>query len=438
MKSWILPTILLIGSFFCNAQSFNYEKLDKYFDLLEANDKFMGSVAVSKGGELIYTRSVGYCNLAEDAKADISSKYRIGSISKTFTTVLVFKAIEAGKLSLDQTLDDFFPEVPNSEKITIKQLLGHRSGIHNITDDAKYMEYYTQPQAQEQLLDIIVTAGSDFEPGSKAQYSNSNFILLTFILEKSMSDSYPNLLRSFITEPLGLSNTYVGSKIGTNSNECKSYINLGTWQEQPETDLSIPLGAGAVVSTPVDIVKFSDALFGGNLLKTEYVELMKTKQDAYGFGLFSFPYRGRTSYGHTGGIDGFSSLFGHFDDGNISFAMTSNGANMNTNDIAITILSTVYNDPFEMPEFNNYEVTLDQLEAYVGTYASPGFPLDLDIKIVDGELKGQATGQPAFPLEAIAEHQFEFKPAKITITFKPEENSMLFEQMGASYQLVKK
>ncbi|MBO0323247.1 beta-lactamase family protein [Muricauda sp. CAU 1633] len=428
----LLACILLMGRLGF-AQEFDKAKLDQYFDILETNDKFMGSVAISKDGELIYTRSLGYCDLSTETAINASSIFRIGSISKTFSTVLTFKAVSEGKIDLDQTIDQYFPKLTNSESITIKQLLGHRSGIHNFTNDEAYMTYNTSPQTQEAMIDIIVKAGNDFDPGSKAEYSNSNFVLLTYILEKSFGKSYTQLIEQYIAEPLGLSNTYVGSKIDIVKNECSSYKYNNDWKKETDTDMSIPVGAGAVVSTPTDIVKFSDALFGGKLITSEQLELMETIQDGYGLGLFQFPFHERISYGHTGGIDGFGSLFGYLPDGEVSFSMTSNGSNMNTNDIAIAMLSTVYDKPFEMPVFSSYTVEPETLEQYVGVYSSTSFPLKIDITKKDGRLIGQATGQPSFPLEATAEHQFEFSPAGIVMTFKPEEDTMAFEQRGANF-----
>ena len=432
----LLALIMLMGKLGFT-QEFDKAKLDTYFDVLEANDKFMGSVAISKGGELIYTRSVGYCDLSSQTAVDASSIFRIGSISKTFSTVLTFKAVSEGKVDLDQTIDKYFPRITNADHITIKQLLGHRSGIHNFTNDEAYMTYNTSPQTEEQMVDIIVKAGNDFEPGTKAEYSNSNFVLLTYILEKSFGKSYGQLLQEYIAEPLGLSNTYVGGKIDIARNECSSYKYNKAWNKEADTDMSIPVGAGAVVSTPTDIVKFSDALFGGKLITPEQLEMMQTIQDGYGLGLFRFPFHERISYGHTGGIDGFGSLFGYLPDGEVSFAMTSNGAHMNTNDIAIALLSTFYNKPFEIPEFHSYEVDPATLNQYVGLYSSSSFPLKIDIRNENDQLMGQATGQPSFALEATDENQFEFAPAGIVMKFKPEENTMLFEQRGASYTFSK-
>jgi D-alanyl-D-alanine carboxypeptidase len=110
---------------------------------------------------------------------------------------------------------------------------------------------------------------------------------------------------------------------------------------------------------------------------------------------------------------------------------------MNTNDIAIAVLSTVYNEPFELPKFNTYEVSPEQLEVYVGNYTAPDFPLDISIFIEDGVLKGRATGQPAFTLDAVDEHQFEFVSAGIEMTFDPEENTLLFKQRGARVNFTK-
>src|SRR5690606_9297305 len=129
------------------------------------------------------------------------------------------------------------------------------------------------------------------------------FILLTFILEKTFSKSYSDLLQEFIVKPLGLTNTYVFGKINPLNNECKSYSFAGTWKVETETDFTIPLGAGAIISTPTDLTKFADALFNRKLLTNESLEIMKTIKDGYGIGLFQIPFYNSVGYGHTGGID---------------------------------------------------------------------------------------------------------------------------------------
>jgi CubicO group peptidase (beta-lactamase class C family) len=432
-------TTLLIGAL-CQigfAQNFEKTRLDNYFTALEANNKFMGSVAVSKNGAIIYSKSIGFSDIENNTKATENSKYRIGSISKTFTSVLILKAVEEKKLELNQTIDKYFPTIKNAEKITVKLLLSHRSGIHNFTDDADYLTWNTQPKTEKEMVEIIAKGGSDFQPDSKAEYSNSNFVLLTYMLEKAFAKSYSDLLQEYIVQPIGLTNTYVFEKINPSKNECKSYKFTGTWKLEPETDFTIPLGAGAIIATSTDLTKFADALFGGKLLKSESLEIMKTIKDGYGIGLFQIPFYDKAGYGHTGGIDGFSSVFFHFSDGNISYALTSNGTNFNNNDISIAVLSAVYDKPYEIPIFTTYNLTSEELDKYLGVYASAQIPLKITITKDRNTLIAQGTGQPSFPLEATEKDKFKASQAGAKFEFNPTERTMILFQGGGQIKFTK-
>lgn len=433
MKKIIFVTVLLLATSQVGFAQTNFDKskLDNYFRALEENNRFMGSVAVSKNGEIIYAKSVGFADVETSVKATSHSKYRIGSISKTFTAVMVLKAVEKNKLNLNQTIDKWFPAITNSQKITVKHLLSHRSGIRNFTDDKDYSTWNTQAKTENEMLDMIAKGGSDFEPDSKAAYSNSNFVLLSYILEKTFKKSYAALLHENIVKPLGLTDTYVFGKINPANNECRSYRFSGTWTLATETDFTIPLGAGAIISTPGDLTKFADALFGGKLLKPESLEMMKTAKDGYGLGLFPIPFYRSIGYGHTGGIDGFNSVFSHFEDTGISYALISNGTNFNNNDISIAVLSAVSDKPYEIPVFKTYNLTSEELDQYLGIYASKQIPLKITITKDQTRLIAQGTGQPAFPLEATDKHKFKFDPVGANFEFNPTEGMMILFQGGA-------
>jgi len=417
--------------------NFDKAKLDSYFETLETNNKFMGSVAVSKNGEIIYAKSIGYADIENNIKSTDETKYRIGSISKSFTAVLVLKAVENKKLDLNQTIDKWFPKITNAKKITIKQLLNHRSGIHNFTNDSDYLTWNTQPKTEKEMVEIIEKGGSDFEPDSKAEYSNSNFVLLTYILEKAFSKSYSELLKERIVNPIDLTNTFVFGKINTSNNECKSYKLLGSWKEETETDFTIPLGAGAITSTASDLTKFADALFNGQLLTPESLELMKTLQDGYGIGLFQIPFYNDSGFGHTGGIDGFNSIYAHFPKNNISYALISNGTNMNSNDISIAVLSAVYNLPYEIPVFTTFSLTTEDLDTYLGVYASDEIALKITFTKDGNTLFAQGTGQPMFALEAIEKNIFKFDQVRAKFEFNPTEKTMTLFQGGGQIKFTK-
>ena len=426
---FVLLTGLTIQKGF--SQTFDKNKLDNYFSALEANQKFMGSVAISKNGTIIYTNQIGYSDVENKIKPDNNTKYRIGSISKTFTTVLVLKAVNEGKLKLTDNIDTWFPTIKNANKITISDLLYHRSGIHNFTADGDYLKWNTQKKSEKEMIEIISKGGSDFEPGIKAEYSNSNFVLLSYILQNIYKKDYAQLLNEQIVKPIGLKNTYLGKKINIKNNECYSYSFKGSWIKEGETDMSIPVGAGAIVSTPSDLTKFSNALFNEKLVSHEDLELMKTLKDNIGMGLFKVPFYDKFGYGHNGGIDGFTSEMYHFADDNVSIAVTSNGTNFDNNQISIALLSDVYNKPYDIPTFKTFEVTSADLDKYLGVYSSKQIPLKITITKQGKTLIAQGTEQAATALEATEKDKFKFERAGAVFEFNPEDKSMILKQGGA-------
>lgn len=435
-KNFISLAIGLL-SFTCLGQSFDSSKLDNYFDALDGNNKLMGSVAVLQENKIIYSKSIGFSDIERKSKADENSKYRIGSISKTFTAVLALKAIEEGKIEMNQTIDKYFSNIENADNITISHLLYHRSGIHNFTNNKDYLSWNTKAKTEKEMIDIIAKGGSDFKPGSRAKYSNSNYVLLTYILEKSFQDSYSFLLEKYITQPAGLKNTYFGAKISPDNNECKSYRFNENWQLQTETDTSIPLGAGGIVSTPSDLIQFSNALFSGRLIESESLEQMKKIKENFGIGLVQVPFYDKKGFGHTGGIDGFSSVFYHFPDGNVSYALTSNGSNISTNDVSIAVLSAVYGKSYTIPEFKAFNVKPEDLDKYIGIYSSSQIPLKITVSKDKNTLIAQASGQPAFILEATNKDEFKYDLAGIVLEFSPTDNKMILKQGGGQFMFTK-
>jgi len=433
-RTLILSLAVSLISFAGFSQNIDKAKLDAYFDALASNNKFMGSVAIAQGDKVIYSKSVGFVDVEHGLKANENSKYRIGSISKTFTAVLALKAVEEGKLSLSETIDKYFPTIINADKITIEHLLRHRSGLHNHVDDFVKSNQHTQPITEKEMIEVIIKGGSDFAPDTKMAYSNPNYILLTYILEKIYEKPFSKILEDKITNPLGLRNTYLDGKINTSNGECHSYAFLNkNWELAPELDVSQALGAGAITSTPTDLVKFSNALFNGKLISENNLTKMQTIKDNYGMGLIQMPFYDKTGFGHTGGIDGFRSVFVYFPTGEISFAYTSNGMNFNGNDISIAVLSAAYKKPFEIPSFTTYTLTDEDLDKYLGIYSSKQLPLKMTITKANNQLFGQGTGQPSFPLEATAKDKFEFKQAGVVLEFNPTDKTMILKQGGGVF-----
>ena len=194
-------TITTLNSY---SQNLNTSKLDSLFKALDEKKLFMGSIAISKNGNLIYSKSIGQANIETNKSLSIQTKYRIGSTAKIFTSALVLKAVENKKITLDQTIDKFFPTIDQSDKITIENLLNHRSGIHELLAADEFTNGYTKAKSQDEMIAILSKFKVDFKPNSKADYSNSNYYLLTIILEKIYKKSYSDLLNEQIVKPLDL------------------------------------------------------------------------------------------------------------------------------------------------------------------------------------------------------------------------------------------
>ncbi|MEO6589802.1 MAG: serine hydrolase domain-containing protein, partial [Pyrinomonadaceae bacterium] len=423
------------------SQTFDKAKLDQFFDALSTNNKGMGSIAISKDGKIVYSRAVGFSHLSEKGKvpSDAKTKYRIGSISKMFTATLVFQLVEGGKLKLDDTLDKFFPEIPNAKKITVAQMLNHHSGIHNITDDVQnYYSYYRRPQTHEQMAAVIAKTKPDFEPGGRAAYSNSNYILLGYIAEKVSGKSYKDLLNEKIASKINLTDTFYGGQINDANNESYSFdfIN-GEWKILAETDMSVPGGAGAIVSTPTDLTKFITALFDGKLVSQKSLEQMKTMTDNYGSGLLQFPLDNKKLFGHTGGIDGFNSMLVYQPEEKLSVAYISNGTVYPVNDILLAAFAVYNNKEFTVPSFKPLEYSAEELEKFTGVYASPAIPIKITVKARDKKLFAQATGQVEFPLEAAEKNKFKFEAGGIEVEFNTGKATMTLFQGGQTFVFTK-
>ena len=239
-------------------------KADSLLDYLFKNNKLMTSVTIAKSGKIVYENATGYSQLngKEKKYSTTDTKYRIGSITKMFTAVIVFQLIEEKKLSLDDTLSKYFPGVPNADKITISNLLNHHSGLYNITNDSTYPSWDTSPKTEQEMLKIIKSHKPVFKPGERVEYSNTNYILLGYIIEKITGNRYEDELKKRIVNRIGLKTTYYGHKIDINNNEALSFnFSDNKWVISKETDMSIPGGAGAIVSTTSDLTEFIYALF---------------------------------------------------------------------------------------------------------------------------------------------------------------------------------
>jgi hypothetical protein len=204
--------------------------------------------------------------------------------------------------------------------------------------------------------------------------------------------------------------------------------------------MSIPQGAGAIVSTPTDLNTFLNCLFTHKILSEKTVNSMMEIQDGYGLGIFQVPFYDKKAFGHNGAIDGFQANAYYFPVENVSVAFLANGLAMPINDIMIGALSIYFGKEYTFPDFTAtpaLSLKSEDLDTYLGVYSSTGFPLKVTISKKENVLIGQATGQPSFPLEAYEADKFQFTQAGLKLEFIPKDEKMILRQGGGEYELTK-
>lgn len=421
MKKTLLSllTIVFAGPAFAQQTDLaKFKKIDSLLTYLSANKKFMGQVAIQEKGKVVFDKAYGFANAENKLAATPDTKYKIGSVTKIFTAAMIFQLIEEKKLNLNRPLSEFYPKIPNADKITIGHLLNHKSGIYNYTDSPDFTNYKTEQQTKKEMLARLESGEPVFDPGARGEYSNANYVLLGYIIQDVTKKTYKENLTQRITSKAGLKNTYYYTKINPKRNEAYSYTYAnGKWLRTEEWHESVAGGAGALQSTATDLTKFINALFNGKLVSALSLEQMSTIDWGFGKGLLAYPFLERKFLGYNGGIESFKSVVSYYPKEQIGFAVLVNGGDYNTNDIILGILSIYYKKPYIFPNLTSVALSENTLKVHEGIYSTPSLPFKVDIKLVNGELVAHAQNQGSFPLNPVSENEFNYPPAGITITF---------------------
>jgi len=423
----------------CYAQSIDTKKLDSLFDMLQNHELATGSVAVSVNGKIIYQRAIGFTAIdgTTQVRADVNTKYRIGSVSKMFTATIVFQLIDEGKLRLSTRLASYFPQLANADKITIGEMLCHRSGLHDYTKDTGFPDWMDKPKTREEMLKIVASKDPDFEPGFRADYCNTNYLLLSYIIENICTMSYAQAIEQRIASKIGLKNTHYAKLIDSQKNEAFSYKYAnGVWNKEKETYPGIHNGAGALVSTAADLTRFIHSLFAGKLIKQKSLQKMETIADGYGMGIFPYDVGTAKGYGHNGRIEEFYSAIRYYPEKKLAVSYITNGILYPRTDILDGLLKICFNTGYTIP-FSKQEVLhKEDLKKYIGTYASGSLPFKVTCKEKEQQLIFEVGGNE---LEAasITNTYFMNRKTGSFFEFNTEKQELLIKETDNVYTLQK-
>lgn len=416
---------------------FDTAAMNRIFDTLESNERLRGSVAITRDGQLVYSRAFGLRDV--HAKTTTATMQRIGSITKVFTAALIYQLIDEKKLTLATPLARFFPQIPNAESITIAHLLAHASGIPNFpsgADVANPKSWIFEPQTKAVMVARFAARKPDFAPGEKVAYSNANYVLLGYIVEAVTHSDYDTQLQKRIARKLGLQRTRFGGAVRTANDEAHSFVwDDGRWNQQPEEDPSVPAGAGAIVSTPSDLAKFITALFSGRLVSKRSMQELITPLTPQLDGVerkgvvVSTLHRGleKTIYSHLGGIDAFRSNLVYFPEDRVAIAITLNGQDYPMGKLFWLLADMTFGRPVTAPSFATMTLPAETLAQYLGVYSMKEIGMDIAITRDGEQLRAQATGQDSFGINAIGEALFSDPSSGILIEFHRDADGSAHE-----------
>jgi CubicO group peptidase (beta-lactamase class C family) len=280
---------------------------------------FTGTVLVSDHDKVIFKKGYGMANREWNIPNTPDVKFRLGSITKQFTSMLIMQQVARGTIQLDGHLSDYLPyyRKDTGSKVTISHLLSHTSGIPSYTDDPKFFnEVSRNYYPVDDFIKKFCSGDLQFEPGSKFHYDNSGYFLLGAILERVSGKSYEALLKESILLPLGMQDSGYDHYAELLSRRASGYQQvLAGVVNAPYLDMALPYAAGSLYSTVEDLYKWDQALYTDKLVRSDLKQkLFNPNLNNYGYGWdirdipAGEPGAGQTVISHGGGINGFNTL----------------------------------------------------------------------------------------------------------------------------------
>lgn len=339
------------------------KRVQTVVDRLAKRPEFVGlSVAVGRADHVIVDQGFGMADLEWEQPAGPDSLFRIGSLTKQFTAAAIMKLVERKQLSLDDPLAKFVPDFDTGGRtITIRQLLNHSSGIPNYTAQPGFMGRADRLDlGNAELLQFVKDKPFGFEPGKGWAYSNSNYYLLGMIVETLGGRSYGDFLQQEFFKPLTLAHSRVDSESAVIRHRARGYGFNPDREERRNAALmatSSAGGAGAMLSTAGDLVRWQIALTGGRAVTAEsFAQMISATADTgitdmrYGFGLIIDKMNGLRRVSHNGGINGFNSTLSWLPDVGLFTAVISNSEAMPSGIVEDQIIASLTsNDPPPAP-----------------------------------------------------------------------------------------
>ena len=367
------------------------EKLQQYLEKLVNADLFSGAVLLAKNGEAIYKNAYGLANQAHSIPNKINTKFNLGSMNKMFTGISAMQLVQAGKISLQNTIKDLVPDYPNREiaqKVTVHQLLTHTSGMGSFFNK-KFMDTSREIlRSVEDFLPLIMDEPLLFEPGTSWSYSNSGFLVMGYIIEKISGMAYEDYVQAHIFQPAGMKDTAAYDLDYDWPNLATGYTEMGAEPGRKKNNIFSHVikggPAGGGFSTVEDLLRFDIALRSNKLLNPEYTQILTTPKAKilrddfqYGYGFETIIANGQRIVGHGGGAPGINSHLQMYLDSGYTVAVMTNYDPLCAERVSSHLKWWLTGSPIPkiVPKSSEF---LKEIE---GTYQFEKMPIEMEIKV---------------------------------------------------------
>ena len=398
------------------------DRIDRYLKACVDVLHFNGTVLVKHQGQKVLSQGFGLANIEHQVPNTPETKFRIGSITKPFTAMLVLLQQQAGKLHVDNSINQYLSNPPAIwEPIKIHHLLQHTSGIPDFTATSDYLSRQAQLGSPEELVTMFRDKPLRFTPGTRHEYSNSGYLLLGLILEKVTGQGYEAMLQEQILDPLGMTDSGYDRHASIIPNRAAGYSSIqGVTRNAPYVDIAAVQAAGALYSTALDLSTFDDALSAGKLMTPDlYDKFYSPGKGKYAYGWVVENRSGRRYLWHTGAIDGFSACIMRCPEKESCVVVCSNFDSGAPHRMANELMAIIFGEEYHLPrQHQAWEMNTAEFDVYLGRYE-----LDPETVLIvtreKEQLKAEISGEK-LTLIPEREHEFFFDGADAEIKFVPD------------------
>lgn len=374
----------------------------------------------SKGDRLVFQGARGQAQLELGVPLAANQVFRIASITKIFTAATVVNLADHRRLSLDDKLARYLPQIPNADRITLRQLLNHTAGVSDVASNPQPGMTWRRMDMAAQVAEIAKRKPA-FEPGTRWAYSNAGYILLGAVIEKAAREPWQEAVWAYAAKAGGQYRIRYGDDAALMPGRVAGYST-----DHPDHHVenaafissSVPASAGGFVASADDLARWMRAFALGDVVNPRSVRMMTTPAQAveppahpYGLGLYLWRLQGSEMIGHTGQINGFASALAYLPKEDITVVVLANDDNFDARTMARRLAAIALGKPYADPV--GVTPSADTLKALAGAYRIDDKTLET-LSVKDGRLYAQRSGHNLVPLQLTADGKLYFVPDELS------------------------